>query len=202
VQDRVIERAMPLDLPVDGDEPDHPGEVRIVALHQRQQEQRATEPAIAILKGVDRQEAEYEFRRDQQGPGMLADCLIVPVDQVPHGRLGLRSGWGRVEHDPTLAGVVIDRDDLVRAGLVAAGIEPGSRVEAEQGVVQAADGALRQWKQLRSLKVDDAQTFAAADDLLDAPLAVFGQFIQNAGLIGVEGCDVPILREGGVQEIS
>jgi hypothetical protein len=44
--------------------PNHPGEVRVVALHQRQQEQRPAEPAIAILEGVDGKEAEHEFRRD------------------------------------------------------------------------------------------------------------------------------------------
>ncbi len=158
MQDGVVERAMPLDLTVDRDEPDHPAEIRVIALQQREQEQRPAEPAIAILERVDRQEAKHEFCRDQQGPGMLADRLVEPEDQVPHRRLGLRAGWGRVEHDPALAGVVIDGNHLFGAGLVAVGIGPGGGIETEQGVVQAADGTFRQREQVGCLEIDDART--------------------------------------------
>ncbi len=52
---------MPLDLPVQGDEPDRSGKVQVVALRQRQQEQRAAEPTIAIMEGVNRKEAGYDY---------------------------------------------------------------------------------------------------------------------------------------------
>src|SRR5262249_32896399 len=109
--------------------------MRILTLQERQQKQRSPYPTIAVLKGMAGKEAKDELTGDRQRPRVGRQCLVVPIDELTHRRIGDGPGVGGLEDTALLPRQRIALHDRVWHELVAAKMIRRWRVVLQKLVV-------------------------------------------------------------------
>jgi hypothetical protein len=202
LESRVVKGSMPFNVPVDVQKGTDSLPTLVAGLQQRKDEQRPPEPPVAVLKRMDGKKPEHQLGGDQERPGMTANGLVVPFDQVGHRRFGDNAGRGRVQDDSLLAGVVIDVEDSVGRLFIATRVVTGLAVKPQQVMMKPPDGGFRQWIELFSLKIDGLEHLTAPDDLFDAALPVLCQLVQDVGLLVLESHRAAIPGKGRVDPVD